>query len=586
MRAASMLWIAGVLGVVGCAEGGGGAADARRGQEEPPEVGREAGPPEDAGVDAGPWVCTPGERSSAPCPAAGVCAGTQAVCTPMGQFGPCDLPPVYEADETTCDGLDNDCDGRADEAWPGIGRPCDSEDADRCALGQLRCTPDGTGAFCADDEPVFETCNGRDDDCDDAIDEDSQDAPPARLQAGLCVGLRMRCGPDGEGFIEPDYSAIPGYEAFEESCDGLDNDCDGRVDQGLFPPPFEPQAGVCVGLQQICGGPAGWTPPDLGAVPGHEDDEVTCDGLDNDCDGAVDEAVVPPACPLVEGVCVAGAPPPACLGAAGFAACDYGPDHEPDEQDTCDALDNDCDGTIDEGAPCPVDRQAVRVEAGRFTMGSPPEEPGRDADEEAHDVELTRALLVRRTEVTQAEWLEVLGGENPARFPGADRPVEQVAWPDALRFLNALSAREGLPACYPDGAPVFEPDCPGWRLPTEAEWEYITRAGGPVANLDAVAWHRGNSAESTHPVARKAADRNGIHDLLGNVSEWVFDAYGPYPAEAVDPVVVDGASRVARGGSYATLAARVRVANRIELAPAARNPDVGLRPVRTAPEAP
>jgi sulfatase modifying factor 1 len=576
--------------VMGCAAGGDGG-DVRRGGEDPADLAVD-GAASDAGADTAVPQCTPGDRSATPCPSLGVCGGTRATCNPAGQWGPCDLPPVYEPDEVSCDGLDNDCNGGVDEDWPGVGQPCDSEDEDRCALGQVRCREDATGAICADDEPVVEVCNGEDDDCDTVIDEPGPATPLAAKQLGVCEGARQRCGEDG-AHVEPDYTLIPGYEAFEAACDGRDNDCDGRADVGLFPPLATRQGGPCAGLEQTCAGERGWQDPDFSQVPGFEAVESACDGLDTDCDGTPDNGVEPPECPLVLGVCAQGAPPPECLGPAGFGGCDYGFDYELAETDTCDTLDNDCDGVVDEGTACPISRQVVRLPAGRFTMGSPADEAGREADETSHPVEITRDLLVRRTEVTQDEWRRVLG-ENPARHPGADRPVEQISFADAVRFLNALSVADGLPPCYEDDGAITWPEgpaCLGWRLPTEAEWEYLARAGTDGIHwgldqdltLDTIAWHRGNSGDTTRPVAQQLPDPNGLFDTLGNVAEWVFDGYGPYP-EGPDPVATEGASRGVRGGSYATLPTRIRVANRVELEPASRNLDVGLRAVRTAPE--
>ena len=328
---------------------------------------------------------------------------------------------------------------------------------------------------------------------------------------------------------------------------------------------------------------------------------MTCDGLDNDCDEATDEALEPPACALAAGVCVEPVAPRPCLGAAGFGTCDYGVHYQAEEADTCDALDNDCDGETDEGAACPRDRALVVVAPGVFRRGSPPEEAFRDEDETAGDVELTRTLLVRRTEVTQAEWQGVTG-DNPSAVAAADRPVEQITWYDAIGFANALSERDGLPVCYAvDGAEVGWPDgldCQGWRLPTEAEWEYLARAGTVGATWTAdegvtlaeAAWYSENSEDLHHPVGSRLDSPFGLFDVYGNVAEWVWDRYGPYPepdpaeGPVVDPLgPADGAERVARGGAFSFRARLLRSANRAQHSPMTRSGSLGLRLVRTAP---
>ncbi len=568
-----------------------------------PDAEPDGGAPDAAQTDAAPPdaapACALGEANTDGCPQRGVCAGSAAPCLEDGTFGACALPATHEADEATCDGLDNDCDGATDEGFPDLGRPCDGDDDDLCALGQWRCAEDGAGVVCADDEPQVEVCDGVDDDCDDVVDEDAIDAPPANRQMGVCEGALRVCAGEG-GWVEPAYvDFAAAYEVVETTCDGLDNDCDGRVDVGLFPPRAALQDGVCEGARQICAGADGWVEPDYAALPGYAPDEITCDGVDEDCDGATDEALTPPPCALTEGVCFVPAAPSTCLGASGWSACDYGPDFEADEADTCDALDNDCDGAADEGAPCPVALQAVRVPAGAFTLGSPEGEMSRDADEAQRRVTLTRPLLARRTEITQQEWVDLLG-DNPSLTPGADRPVEQVSWVDAATFANAVSTAEGLAPCYTiEGVDVAWPeglDCEGWRLPTEAEWEYLARAGttshtfieAEMRPLTDAAWLRENSQGTTQPVGDKAPNAFGLFDVLGNVWEWVWDAYAPYPAgPLVDPLgPAEGAARVARGGGFNSLPRLLRSANRADFEPATRVQDLGLRLVRTAPPAP
>ena len=151
-----------------------------------------------------------------------------------------------------------------------------------------------------------------------------------------------------------------------------------------------------------------------------------------------------------------------------------------------------------------------------------------------------------RTEVTQAQWEKVMGG-NPSRFKGPDRPVEQVSWGDAREFVEKLAKRTGRP----------------YRLPTEAEWEYAARSGGRAEQwagtsdpdrLGDYAWHRGNSGRETHGVGLKLPNGLGLHDMSGNVWEWCQDFYaegyagGPGVADPQGPAA--GTLRIERGGSW------------------------------------
>jgi formylglycine-generating enzyme required for sulfatase activity len=245
-------------------------------------------------------------------------------------------------------------------------------------------------------------------------------------------------------------------------------------------------------------------------------------------------------------------------------------------------------------------------------MGSPTGEAGRDDDETQHHVTLTRDFYIQATEVTQGQWQDVMG-TTPSYFSNCGRecPVERVSWWDAVAYVNTLSKREGLEVCYDragctgragggckSGEGWCEGDyscrevrfkglgCRGYRLPTEAEWEYAARAkttGSRYGDLDAVAWHLGNSGRTTHRVGQKRANAWGLYDMLGNVWEWSHDWYGAYPGgPAVDPVGAGaGSARVVRGGSWLHDARYVRAAARGRGTPGSRSRNIGLRPTRS-----
>ncbi len=239
-----------------------------------------------------------------------------------------------------------------------------------------------------------------------------------------------------------------------------------------------------------------------------------------------------------------------------------------------------------------------------FEMGSPADEPGRDDDELLHTVGLRDSVVAATHEVTQSEW-EAMGMLNESRFAGADRPVENVTWFQAVQYCNALSDDAGLTPCYQvDGLNVtWDRDADGWRLPTEAEWEWLARGGNamPLSNMDAgdevtdgdyapyldpVGWYEDNAPAGTADVAQKTANPRGLYDVHGNVWEWCWDWYGEYEAGSVnDPTGPDsGDRRVIRGGSWHYRADDCRSASRGAYYPTSADDFVGLRPVRTVVE--
>jgi formylglycine-generating enzyme required for sulfatase activity len=248
-------------------------------------------------------------------------------------------------------------------------------------------------------------------------------------------------------------------------------------------------------------------------------------------------------------------------------------------------------------------------------MGSASQELGRDNDESQHEVNLLQPFVILSTEVTQFNYKRVMG-YNPAAATncGDDCPVEQISWHEAAQFCNALSARDSLPACYTcsgstaatssctraaDFATPY--DCPGYRLPTEAEWEYAARADTVTASyradldaehlsceqqnpaLEDIAWFCGSSGGQPHQVATRQANAWQLYDMLGNVWEWCDDAYAPYPAatSVENPYTNQGQRQLMRGGDFGAEAHLVRAAQRASEIAAARHANLGFRPVRS-----
>ncbi len=174
--------------------------------------------------------------------------------------------------------------------------------------------------------------------------------------------------------------------------------------------------------------------------------------------------------------------------------------------------------------------EMVKIPGGFFEMGS----KRGEADElPAHKVWVD-SFLMDKYELTQEQYVKLVGS-NPSSFRGAGRPVDTISWTDAVLYCNLRSRAEGLEPCYDEESETWQCDfqANGYRLPTEAEWEYACRAGAETEHyfgrdpraLKKYGWYIDNSFKKTHSVGKKSPNRWGLHDMYGNVAEWCNDVY-------------------------------------------------------------
>lgn len=253
----------------------------------------------------------------------------------------------------------------------------------------------------------------------------------------------------------------------------------------------------------------------------------------------------------------------------------------------------------------------IRITGGSFLMGSPEDEAWRSDDETQHSVTVSD-FYMSPYEVTQKEYEDAMGN-NPSSFSGDDLPVESVSWLDAVSYCNVRSQQEGLTSVYViDGQNVsWDRSADGYRLPTEAEWEYACRAGtttpfymenSPSAEEANYYGHYpygiednyfsqsnlevkpGEYRETTVAVESFSANPYGLYNMHGNVAEWTWDIYGAYPdGEQIDPIGADsGTRRVYRGGGWNDFAKNMRSAYRAMMDQDKGSFNIGIRLVRNA----
>ncbi|MDP8268442.1 MAG: formylglycine-generating enzyme family protein, partial [Candidatus Tenebribacter davisii] len=251
----------------------------------------------------------------------------------------------------------------------------------------------------------------------------------------------------------------------------------------------------------------------------------------------------------------------------------------------------------------------VFVKGGTFDMGS----YDGFSEKPKHPIQLA-SFFIGKYPVTQKEY-EGIVGNNPSHFQkikvvksgmlGIGRktekltisknPVESVSWYDAVEFCNRKSSKDGLTPCYSGTGieTICDFNANGYRLPTEAEWEYAARGGNKSKgykysgsnNIGDVAWYTSNSSSKTHPVGTKQANELGIYDMTGNVSEWCNDWFdeGYYENSPTENPhgPSSGSNRVDRGGSWYDYARRYRVADRYDGNPDRSHGNLGFRLLRS-----
>lgn len=267
--------------------------------------------------------------------------------------------------------------------------------------------------------------------------------------------------------------------------------------------------------------------------------------------------------------------------------------------------------TLSDTAAPPAEDGFLLIPGGSFSMGSPEDEPWRSDDETQHTVSVSD-FYISPYEVRQSEYAAVTGS-NPSSFQGEDLPVENVSWLEAIAYCNALSERQGLTPAYTiDGTFIsWDRSANGYRLPTEAEWEYACRAGTETPfntetsispedsnyyghypyEIENNYFSQGNLTtkpgqyrQTTVAVGNFSPNGYGLYNMHGNVSEWVWDYYGPYDlTAAADPAGPEtGTRRVYRGGGWNDFAKNLRSAYRAALPEDQGSFNLGIRLVRNA----